>query len=194
MPERVLPARPWRCRTGVPGQPGVTLMGCHLKAPGIEPPVAGSCGSPAPAAAPLPAALPMTSAGTASVAGCRHRRVGPTPAGGCAGAAPRMPGRPRAASPCAQALAPDRHARLQRDGQEQRSPGRARLRHGLPLHPPSPVCQAAGKIPCNAAEAGGRFRTARTPAATSPGAQHPKSGAHGAGGALQAPTNPPGRN
>lgn len=163
----------------------MTLIGCHLKAPSTEWLVAGSCGLPAPAAAPLLAALPMTSAGTASVAGRRHRHVGPMPAGGRAGAAPRMPGRPRAASPCAQALAPDRHARLQRGGQEQCSPGRARLRHGLPLHPPIPVCRVAGKVPRNAPEAGGRFRrTAQMPTATSPRAQNPKSGAHGTGGTV----------
>lgn len=129
------------------------------------PPDAGSCESPAPAAAPPPAALAMTSAGTASAAPRRLRRLGPTP-----GQLPH-------AWPPPRRLAPDRHARPQRDGQERR---RARLRH---RHPPSPVCQAARKIPRDAPEAGGRFgRTAHPPAVTSPGTHHPKPGALGAGG------------
>lgn len=129
------------------------------------PPDPGSCESPAPAAAPPPAALAMTSAGTASAAPRRLRRLGPTP-----GQLPH-------AWPPPRRLAPDRHARPQRDRQERR---RARLRH---RHPPSPVCQSNRKIPRDAPEAGGRFgRTAHPPAVTSPGTHHPKPGALGAGG------------
>lgn len=129
------------------------------------PPDPGSCESPAPAAAPPPAALAMTSAGTASAAPRRLRRLGPTP-----GQLPH-------AWPPPRRLTPDRHARPQRDRQERR---RTRLRH---RHPPSPVCQSNRKIPRDAPEAGGRFgRTAHPPAVTSPGTHHPKPGALGAGG------------
>lgn len=173
--KRVPPAQPRRCRPGVPGQPGVTLLGCHLKVLGTERPVAESCGSPAPAGC---------SAHDLSRNGIRGRVPAPPP-WPHAGWQPR-----RGSSP--HAWPPPRRLALRAGTRPRQTCQTAERRAGAALGSgtgsrriPSKARPSGGKTPCNAPEAEGGFRrTARRPAATSPGARQPKSGAPGPGGTI----------